>query len=819
MSPLLILSFIGCAPQDAEVTAHFWTWLGSNSSAAIGEDNLTGIDEKATIFECSGRGWDVVEMRYEDGYIGPRSAEEAADPRFVGGSCELDEDGEPVEWCTEEIQQKWADDCFGTADKVGVVDTFMYDDGYYAIQGDVEPWRTEAIINGENDLQLTVHHYLEKGQDFRFTFSIAPDFEPTRCISTENGAEIQKVDGASWVEKWSEDEGDYYIYYLNAGTAQPTGSEAPAGDILYLTTDWLTGYGFSKFAGEEFNSVANTFAAAIPDSIRASCETNMDNVPPFADAGADQILNVGETLTLSGAASEDMDGDALTYVWIPDGDVSNEPSEGIDYEFLAEVPGKYTFTLAVSDGAATTEDEVVVVVPDNNTTPVCEMGLDLQGDINAAVDIAGVASDADGDLLGYAWTVDAAPVNDNGTPDDTADDIDAVVSFGDATSDATTFTADLPGTYSLTFTACEGGDCDANDDVVCTRTLNITLDDPGSPADNSPPLCQVGIDQVAVAGDIVALDGTGTIDPDGDELVYEWSVSSRPSSAASRDITDAELLSGATYVPTAPGIHGITLTATEADDGNDETVELSCSQHFNLDVRNLPPLCPSSRPVYVSDLADVELDFSGATDPDGDELTFEWRWPLSDGEPRCGDADFSSTDGPTTTVLRDQPGQHTVKVSVSDGIEECEAEIVILSTCNDEYSTELSCLQEDYADTRKSWTETIGAYDPNDPSNAFEAKFEDNQWRPVDKTPLGLDGWAEVHTSWVRIKKNSKIEKGGTVEGDYQIQYAGSVSSSQMLVRGTFKVEDLREDIWAYGSLEEEKRADDDATPGQQYCE
>ncbi|MEC8423163.1 MAG: hypothetical protein VX000_05260, partial [Myxococcota bacterium] len=87
MSPLLILSFIGCAPQDAEVSAHFWTWLASNSSAAIGEDNLTDIADKATVFECSGRGWDTVEERYEDGYIGPRNAEEAAEARYIGGAC------------------------------------------------------------------------------------------------------------------------------------------------------------------------------------------------------------------------------------------------------------------------------------------------------------------------------------------------------------------------------------------------------------------------------------------------------------------------------------------------------------------------------------------------------------------------------------------------------------------------------------------------------------------------------------------------------------------------------------------------------------
>lgn len=820
MSPLLLLSFLGCAPNDAEITAHWWAWLAANSSAAIGEENLTDIDAKATRFECSGRGWNEEENRWDDGYIGPRENDNLDDPRFVGGACKPNEDGDPEDYCAD-YEDEFRTECFGDEEtgQVGAA-ALLGDDGYYGLQGSVDAWRTEALINGEGHLQLAVHHWLEQGQDFRYIFSIDPDFEPTRCISTGEGtAEIQQVDGASWVDQWSDDEDGYRIYYLNAGAAQPQSGDPGETDFFFLTTDWLTGYSYAKFAGEEFNSVANSFSAAIPDDIRASCQENMDNIPPLCDAGADVLGEVGVEMTLSASGTEDPNGDDLVYVWTPDTDISPDPSEGVDYTFTPTEPGNYTFAINVTDGAAECRDTVRVVVPESNSIPLCDIGIDVVGDIDTAVAIDGSATDADGDALAYRWTLEDAPVDDNGTPDDDTDDVEATVTFGDDASASTTMQGDLPGTYTLLFEACEGGDCEAEGINTCEREITVTLEDPGAPADNLPPLCDINAD---LAGDVsgpITLDGTGTIDPDGDDLVFEWTVTGRPSTSASRDIDDADQLI-ASYLPTAAGVHGITLTATEADDGDDATEELSCSKEFNFDVVNLPPLCPSSKPVYVADLADVVLDFSGAVDPDGDDanLTYEWDWPTGGGEPRCGDAEFSPADESSTTLVRELPGQHTLTVSVSDGGGSCTAEIQVLSTCNDEYSTELECLQDDYVSTREAWVEGIGAFDPKNPGDSYQAKFEDNQWRPVDDITLGLDGWAEVHTSWVRVKNNSKIEPGGSVEGDYQIEYQGSLSASVMLVRGTFKIDNLREDRWAYPFLEDQKRSETDATPGQQYC-
>ena len=107
----------------------------------------------------------------------------------------------------------------------------------------------------------------------------------------------------------------------------------------------------------------------------------------------------------------------------------------------------------------------------------------------------------------------------------------------------------------------------------------------------------------------------------------------------------------------------------------------------------------------------------------------------------------------------------------------------------------------------------------DDGSICFEHKVEDNKWRPVDPELSGIDGWMEVHSSWVRFDSSSDLSIGGSAKGDYQILFQGELTSSRLLVKGTFEIEEIKEDRWTYGNLEEEKRADkSDGHQGQEYC-
>ena len=98
---------------------------------------------------------------------------------------------------------------------------------------------------------------------------------------------------------------------------------------------------------------------------------------------------------------------------------------------------------------------------------------------------------------------------------------------------------------------------------------------------------------------------------------------------------------------------------------------------------------------------------------------------------------------------------------------------------------------------------------------AFEHKIEDNLWRPINNTNSGLDGWSEMHTSWVRIADGSEIVKGGTVSGDFQILYQALESNSRVMVKGSFEITDLKEDPWSYPELEPQKRDEFDA----EFCD
>ena len=110
------------------------------------------------------------------------------------------------------------------------------------------------------------------------------------------------------------------------------------------------------------------------------------NLAPSVNAGQNQTVEVGSTVTIEGTAS-DPDGDDLTYAWsvldapIVDGvsaktlvELSNKSS--LASSFVAEHEGTYSLLLSVSDGAAEASDELTVIAeaPEQapNTAPTIE---------------------------------------------------------------------------------------------------------------------------------------------------------------------------------------------------------------------------------------------------------------------------------------------------------------------------------------------------------------------------------------------------------------------------------------------------------------
>ena len=116
---------------------------------------------------------------------------------------------------------------------------------------------------------------------------------------------------------------------------------------------------------------------------------------------------------------------------------------------------------------------------------------------------------------------------------------------------------------------------------------------------------------------------------------------------------------------------------------------------------------------------------------------------------------------------------------------------------------------DSYVERINNWEKeltTLAMPPGQDGSEYFGHKIEDNLWRPINSTNSGLDGWLEMHSSWVRIKDGATFEAGSTLEGDFQISYVALESNSRIVVKGAFAIESLKEDPWAYPVLENDKR-------------
>lgn len=89
-----------------------------------------------------------------------------------------------------------------------------------------------------------------------------------------------------------------------------------------------------------------------------------------------------------------------------------------------------------------------------------------------------------------------------------------------------------------------------------------TADDTGAPPDeNAAPVADAGGDLEVHTLDVVALDGSGSADPDGDSLYFAWTMTSRPGGSA------AALAGGTTSAPSfvadVAGIYQVSLTVSD----------------------------------------------------------------------------------------------------------------------------------------------------------------------------------------------------------------------------------------------------------------
>ena len=393
----------------------------------------------------------------------------------------------------------------------------------------------------------------------------APPVTPNSPPAVEAGADQEVAEGTtvSLSGTASDSDNDPLTYMwthdsalsitLADDTAISTTFTAPA-----VTQD--TTIIFTLAVSDDTDSVTDTVSVTITD-------TTSSNSPPTVEAGPDQTVDEGATVTLSGTAS-DSDNDPLTYMWTHDSALSITLADdtAISTTFTAPAVTQDTtiiFTLAVSDDADSVTDTVSVTITDttsSNSPPTVEAGPDQTVDEGATVTLSGTASDSDNDPLTYMWTHDSA----------------LSITLADDTAISTTFTAPaVTQDTTIIFTLAVSDDADS-----VTDTVSVTITDTTS--SNSPPTVEAGPDQTVDEGATVTLSGTVSDDDPEDALTYEWT----HDSALAIAITGSDSASASFAAPDVAANTTITVTLTV----NDGTVEVSDALQVTItDSPSIPP--------------------------------------------------------------------------------------------------------------------------------------------------------------------------------------------------------------------------------------
>ena len=104
------------------------------------------------------------------------------------------------------------------------------------------------------------------------------------------------------------------------------------------------------------------------------------NAAPTANAGPDQSVVTGATVTLDGSSSSDANGDQITYAW----SITSKPSSSTaslssstaaQPIFTADAAGSYVLSLIVSDGTLTSSSDSIAVTAATPWTGTKQMGV------------------------------------------------------------------------------------------------------------------------------------------------------------------------------------------------------------------------------------------------------------------------------------------------------------------------------------------------------------------------------------------------------------------------------------------------------------
>lgn len=335
------------------------------------------------------------------------------------------------------------------------------------------------------------------------------------------------------------------------------------------------------------------------------------NDSPLANAGADITASVNIPVGFDGRESYDPDGVIKNYTW-DFGDGSTFSGVIANHQYSA--PGKYRVILTVEDNTLlpnnSDKDTLEVFV---NSVPVAVISAPDVACAGEEFNLSASQSrDTDNNIVAYKWYF----------PDGT-------MTSGEDISHK----FEKPGNYNVRLEVVD------NSGAIDSIGQSIKLI-----AVNQSPLPVMHLKTMLTPGEEFEISGEGTVDPDFDNLDYEW------------DLGDGTVIHGknSKHSYASAGTYTVKLKVNDGRNSECSVTELTREVKVN-----------SAPSVVVSIPANVKigpannkvlLSASGSKDTDGDALTFTWEFE-----------DGTVKEGAEVFYEFTSPGTYTVKVSVDDG--------------------------------------------------------------------------------------------------------------------------------------------------------
>lgn len=186
---------------------------------------------------------------------------------------------------------------------------------------------------------------------------------------------------------------------------------------------------------------------------------------------------------------------------------------------------------------------------------------------------------------------------------------------------------------------------------------------------NKPPVAAASFVQT---GRVITLDGSGSSDPDGDDITYLWTLITPEGSTA--ELSDATAVSPVFNMDLF-GDYTVQLVVTDINDAESDPVELIVSPFNAIPVADAGP----DQAISVVGTP-VQLDGSGSSDNDAEDNLY-YQWEIIS-KPEGSNVLLDDPESVSPSFIPDEYGTYTISLVVNDGWDESPPDEVIVSFDN-----------------------------------------------------------------------------------------------------------------------------------------